>query len=180
MGFFILAFIGGILLTVAESIFMQVFDTAWFRPDLTVLVIVVATCRLSFGRVMAAAFAMGLARDLFSGGIVGMSAFALPLTAYVLITAADYLLTDNWRGQMFVAFLGSTLYGSQLALLKVITGFTLASGFGVMEIIVGTAACTAILSPLGFALSAGRERESYTHLKKKYDVDDEIIHQAEV
>ena len=180
MIFALSAFLAGMGLAVAESIFLRPLEVAGLRPDIVVAVVVVATSRLSFGRVMVMAFALGFARDLFSGGLVGMSSFSLILMAYVLITAEDFLLTDNWKAQTFVAFLGYLIFGTLITFLKVLAGFEITSALQAVQMIVGTAAFTSVLGPPGFAVSARPEGLAYTRLKQKRDFDHETIHQAEV
>lgn len=94
------AFLAGVALAIFESTFLNAADIAGIRPDLAVLVVVVATCRADFRKAMVLAFMLGLTRDFFSGGTIGMSAFSLTLVAYILTAAQDYLLTDSWAGQI--------------------------------------------------------------------------------
>ena len=180
MLFVIVAFFAGLGLAVVETIFMSSIEIFGLRPDLVVLIVIVATCRLSFGRVMGLAFVLGLTRDFFSGGLVGMSSFSLIFTAYILLTAEDFLLTDNWRAQIFVAFVGALIFGIVFAFLRILVGFEITSPLRIVEIVGGTAAYTSVLSPLAFALSARPERSHYMGLKRKYDAEQEILHQAEI
>lgn len=180
MLFTTVAFLAGIGLVVIESTFMRSVGIFGIRPDLAILVVVIATCRLNFGRVMALAFALGLTRDFFSGGLVGMNSFSLVLMAYVLIAAEDYFLTGNWKAQVFVAFLGSLIFGTLFAVLKILVGYEVTSPLRAVEIIVGTAAYTSALAPLGFAISKRPEVPSYMRLRKKYDAEHETLHPSEV
>lgn len=174
------AFAVAIGLAVIESVFMPSIEVAGIRPDLAVLVVLVATCRTNFGRTMALAFVFGLTRDFFSTGLIGMSSFSLVLTAYLLIGAEEYFLTENWKTQVFVVFLGSIIFGSLFACLKMIAGYETASAFRVFEIILGTAVYTGLAAPLAFALTNRPEPASYMRLRKRYNVEHETLYQTEV
>jgi rod shape-determining protein MreD len=181
-----MVFVAAVGLAVIESVIMPSFEVAGIRPDLAVLVVVVASCRARFGRAMALAFALGLARDFFSAGPVGMNAFALTMTTYFLTGAEDYLLTENWKAQLFVVFLGYVVFGSLLFMGTLFPFNTIphryevVSAVRVVQMIVGTAAYTGILAPLGFALSRKPETPSYRRLRDKYNVEHETLHQTEV
>jgi len=171
-------FLAGVGLTVIESVFMRATEIAGIRPDIIALVVVIGTCRMSFRRVMAMAFMMGLARDFFSGGLVGMSSFSLTFMAFVLAGAEEYLLSDNWKAQTFIVFLGSAIFGALFVFLKLVVGYEIASALRTLEIIAGTAAYTAALAPAAFALTKRPERAPYRRLRRKYHDDSETIYQA--
>jgi rod shape-determining protein MreD len=180
MLFFAAAFLTGIGLTVVESVFMPSVGIAGIRPDLVVLVVVIAACRLSFDRVMGLAFVLGLIRDIYSVGFVGMSAFSLVLMVYILLIAKEFFLTDNWKAQVFVGFLGYMIFGSLFAFLKVLAGYEIASALRVAEIVLGTAVYTSALAPLGFMVSNRPEAPAYMRLRDKYNAEHESLHQTEV
>ena len=180
MIFAAITFLAGIALAVVESTFVKAAAIGGIRPDLVVVVVVVATCSLGFGRAIMLAFMLGLARDFYSGGILGMSSFSLTFTAFVLIVAEDYLLTDNWKAQTFVVFLGSLIYGSLLVVLKLIVGYELTSPFLILKMIAWTSVYTSVLGALGFALVKTPEPPPYGRLKMKYDVEHETLHQSKI
>jgi rod shape-determining protein MreD len=191
MLFFAMIFLAGIGLTVVESVFVPSVRIAGIRPDLVVLVAVVATRRMNFERVMVMAFILGLIRDLFSiglvgmsafsqVGLVGMSAFSLVLMVYVLLIAEEYFLTDNWKSQVFVGFLGYVIFGSLFAFLKILAGYEVTSVLRVAEIVLGTAVYTALLTPFGFMLSHRPDLPAYMRLRNKYNAEHETLHQSEV
>jgi len=180
MIFVALAFLAGIGLALVESTLIRSIEIGVIRPDLVVLVVVIATCRLDFGRVMTLAFVLGLTRDFFLTGLIGMTPFSLVLTAYILLVAEGLLLTDNWKAQVFVAFIGSLVFGSAFACLKILIGYEVNSPLGVLVVISGTAAYTAVLAPLGFAFLGGPAASDYLRVKRKYGADDETIYQTEV
>ena len=180
MIFFATSFLAGIVLAVIESTFMPAAELAGIRPDLVVLAVVVATCRTSFGRVMALAFVLGLTRDFFSGGLVGMSSFSLICVAFVLFGAEEYLLSDIWRAQVIVVFIGSAIFGTLIVFLKVVAGYEVTSAVQILKVIGGTAAYTAVLAPAGFALTKKTELPSYMRLKKRYGDEHETLHQTEI
>ena len=159
---------------------------AGIRPDLAVLVVVVALCRSSFGRAMAVAFSLGLARDFFSAGPVGMNAFTLTLATYLLMGAQEYFLTENWKAQVFVVFIGYLIFGSLffvgslLPVGAISGGYEVVSSIRIVEIILGTAAYTSILAPLAFAFSRKPDPPSYRRLRDKYNVEHETLYQTEV
>ncbi len=186
MIFGVVVFAASIGLAVIESVIMPSVEVAGIRPDLAVLIVVVATCRADFGRAMATAFALGLARDFFSAGPIGMNAFALTLAAYLLMGAEKYFLTENWKAQSFVVFLGYVIFGSLFFLgtllpFSAIPGrYEVVSTIRVIEIILGTAVYTCILAPPAFALSRKPDPPSYRRLRDKYNVEHETLHQTEV
>ena len=180
MLFFAAAFLAGIGLTIVESVFMPSVSIAGIRPDLVVLVIVVATCRLSFGRVMGLAFVLGLIRDIYSAGFVGMSSFSLVLMAFILLVAEEYFMTDNWKAQVFVVSLGYMIFGGLFVFLQVLVGYEIASALRVTEIVLVTAVYTSALAPLGFAVSNRPEAPAYMRLRNKYNAEHESLHQTEV
>jgi rod shape-determining protein MreD len=180
MLFLVVASLTGIGLTIVESVFMPSIGIAGIRPDLVVLVVVIATCRLSFGRVMGLAFVLGLTRDIYSAGFVGMSSFSLLLVAYILLVAEEYFMTDNWKAQVFVVFLGYMIFGGLFVFLKVLAGYEIASALRVAEIVLGTAVYTSVLAPLGFMVSDRPEAPAYMRLKSKYNAEHETLHQTEV
>ena len=180
MIFTAVSFLAGIALAVIESTFMRATEVVGVRPDLAVLVVVIGTCRLGFGRAMALAFSLGLARDFFSGGLVGMSSFSLTCMAFVLVGAEEYLLSDNWRAQMLVVFVGSAIFGTLFVFLKLVAGYEIASALQTIQMIVGVSAYTALLAPVGFALTKKPEPPSYMRLRLKYRGEHETIHSTEV
>jgi rod shape-determining protein MreD len=180
MLFLAIAFLTGIGLTIVESVFIPSVSIAGIRPDLVVLVIVVATCRLDYVRVLGLAFVLGLVRDIYSLGFVGMSPFSLVLMAYILLVAEEYFMTDNWKAQVFVGFLGYLIFGSLFAFLTILGGLEIAPALKVAEIVLGTAVYTSALVPLGFIVSDRPEAPAYMRLRKKYNAEHETLHQTEV
>ncbi len=177
MVFVLIALLVGIGLAIGESTFVNAVGIGGIKPDFAVLVVVVGTCRARFSRAMILAFSLGLARDLYSGSIPGMNAFSLTVTSYLLIAAEDYLMTNNWRGQFVVVFVGSVVYGFVFLSLKTIVGYELASFAQTLARIAWTAAYTAVLGPIIFMLGKHPERLPYLRLKMKYDVERQTIPQ---
>ncbi len=180
MIFAVITFLAGIALAVVESTFVKAAGIAGICPDLAVLVVIVATCSMGFSRAMVLAFMLGLARDFYSAGALGMSSLSLTLTAFLLVMVEDYLLTDNWNAQIFVVFLGSLIYGSLLVVLKLIVGYEITSLFLTLKIIVWTSVYTSALGALSFALVKNPEPPPYRRLKMKYDVEHETLHQTKI
>lgn len=180
MVFVAIAFLAGITLAIVESTLVRALAISSVRPDLVVLAIVVATCRTSFGRAMVLAFVLGLTRDFFSGGIVGINAFSLSFMAYMLISAQDYLLTNNWKGQVVVVFVGSMVFGVLFVFLKLVLGYEIASPIQAPIKILWTAAYTSVLGPFVFMLVNRPQSLPYMRLKMKYDVESETLHQTKV
>jgi rod shape-determining protein MreD len=180
MVFWTVTILAGIGLTIVESVLMPSLRIAGIGPDFIVLVVVVATRRTTVERSIFMAFFLGLIQDLFSVGLVGMSAFSLVLMVYILLFAEEYFLTDNWKAQVFVGFLGYLIFGGSFVFLKILAGYEIASAVRVAEIIFGTAAYTAVLTPLGFLLSYRQDLPAYMRLRGKYNVEHETLHQSEI
>jgi rod shape-determining protein MreD len=180
MTFAALAFLLGTGLVIIESTLANVAAIGGIRPDFAVLIVVVATCRARFSRAMMLAFAFGLMRDFYSGGPLGMNAFSLTLTAYLMNAAEDYLMTNNWRGQFVFVFVGFLLYATIFFVLKILVGYEAAFPVQTITKMIWTSAYTAVLGPLFFTLMIKPQRLPYLRLKMKYDVDRETIPQTEV
>jgi len=180
MVFALIAFLGGIVLVIAESIFAGSVEIGGIRPDFAVLVVAVATCRTSFGRAMIVAFALGLTRDFYTGGVIGMNAFSLTLMAYLLISAEDYLMTNNWRGQFVVVLVGSLIYGTVFLFLKLIIGYEVASPVQILVKMAWTAIYTSALGPILFMLTKKPASLPYLRLKMKYDAERATLPQTKV
>jgi hypothetical protein len=152
---------------------------------------------MGFGRAMILAFALGLTRDFYSGGVYeifsdemrgiysqrvfGIHAFSLTFMAYLMIAAQDYLMTSNWRGQFVVVFVGSSLYGFLVLFLKLIIGYATPSPVQIMGMITCTAVYTAALGPFLFKLTQKPQTLPYLRLKMKHDAEDETaLPQTEV
>ena len=180
MIFAIVAFFAGIGLALFESTFWNAVALGGMRPDLAVIAVAVGTSRLEFRRSMTLAFALGFARDFFSGGAAGMNAFSLILMAYVLIEAQNYLMTRNWGSQILVVFLGSVCFGGSFALLKLILGYEIGSSVQIATMIALTSVYTSLLAPFAFMLTDKPHFPSYRRLKTKYDVEHETLPPTEV
>lgn len=180
MVFALVALVAGIGLTIGESTFASTVEIGGIRPDFAVLVVVVATCRSRFSRAVVLAFSLGLARDFYSGGIPGMNAFSLTLTAYLLIATEDYIMTNNWRGQFVFVLVGSLVYGFVFFSLKTIVGYELASFTQILSKMAWTAAYTAVLGPIIFTLGEHPQRLPYLRLKMKYDGERQTLPQSKL
>jgi rod shape-determining protein MreD len=174
------AFLAGVLLAVIESTLANALEIAGIRPDIAVLCVVVATSRIRFRKTMTLAFTLGLARDFFCGGVIGMSACSLTLTAYVLLVIEDSLVTSNRSAQVFITFLGSVISGTLFLLLKVILQYGIGSAGHIFDMLFWTALYTALLAPAAFALTKKPQFPSYLRLKMKYKVRHETLPEAEV
>ena len=175
MTFSIVAFLAGIAMAVFESTFATAAEISGIRPDFVVLVVVVATCRARFTRAMMLAFALGLARDFYSGGVLGINAFSLTLTAYLMVAAEDYLMTNNWRGQFVFVFVGYLIFGTIFLLLRILIGYEMAFLGQTVIKMMWTAMYTSALGPLFFTLMKKPQHLPYLRLKMKYDVERQII-----
>ena len=174
------AFLAGIALAVIESTLMNAVEIAGIRPDLAVLGVVVATSRTRFRNAMILAFTLGLARDFFCGGAIGMNAFSLTLMAYVLLIVEDYLVTGNRSAQVFITFVGSLVFGTLFCILKIILQFGIGSAGHISGMLFWTPLYTALLAPAAFFLTKRPQFPSYMRLKMKYKVDHETLPETEV
>jgi cell shape-determining protein MreD len=200
--FTIAAFLCGIALAVAESIFLRPLTIWHVRPDIAVLAAVVAASRADYGKAMTLAFLLGLIRDFFTGGatgmnsfslggvigtnsfspggVIGMNAFSLTFMAYLLVLTKDYLVTDNWTAQMFVAFIGCSVFGILFAVLKVTLQYDAGSGFHILRAIVLTSIYTSAFAPIAFQLTKKPPHPLYPRLKMKYNVEYETLPENKV
>lgn len=180
MLFALKAFLAGIVLAVIESTLMNTVELGGIRPDLAVLVVVVVTSRKDFGKAMALAFILGLTRDFFSGGAIGMNAFSLTFMAYFLVAAGDFLLTDNRAAQLFVAFVGCMFFGVSFALLKLVLQYEVGSAAQILRTIIWTSVYTSLIAPIAFALMKRSRFPSYMRLKMKYKVEHETLPETKI
>ena len=162
-------------LAVAETNFTKAIDIAGIRPDLMVLAVVVATTRTNFGKAIVLAFMLGLARDFFSGGIVGMNAFSLALVTYLLVIIEDYLMIENRSAQIFFAFLGSLFFGISTASLKTILHYEIGSTSQILGLILWTSVYTSALAPIAFTMTEKPAYLPYMRLRLKHFVEHETI-----
>ncbi len=173
--FVLRAILAAIGLAIIESNFMKAVDIAGVRPDLAVLAVVVVTSRTDFAKSILLAFALGLARDFFSGGIVGMNAFSLTLMTYFLVAIEDYLMIENKSAQIFFAFVGSTFFGVLFAFLKEVLRYETGSTSQVLGLILWTSVYTSLLAPAAFALTEKPAYLPYMRLRLKHYVEHETI-----
>ncbi len=173
--FTLLALLFGVILAVVESTFMKAISFGSIRPDLAVLAVTVASSRTHFGRVMALAFVLGFARDVFSMGAIGMNAFSFTFMAYFLVMTQDYLMTENWTAQVFVAFVSTAVFGVLFCLVKIALQYEPGSGIHILQNIALTSLYTSLLAPLAFKLVKEPSMPLYQRLKLKYDVDHETL-----
>lgn len=180
MLFALKAFLAGVALAVIESTLMNAVELGGIRPDLAVLAVVVVTSRKDFGKAMALAFILGLTRDFFSGGAIGMNAFSLTVMAYFLVAAGSLLLTDNRAAQVFVAFVGSIFFGTLFALLKLALQYEVGSAAQILRTIVWTSVYTSLTAPIAFVLMKRPRFPSYMRLKMKYNVEHETLPETKI
>jgi rod shape-determining protein MreD len=129
---------------------------------------------------MIVAFALGLTRDFYAGGVTGMNAFSLTLMAFLLIAAEDYLMTNNWRGQCVVVLVGSLMYGTIFLLLKMVIGYEVGTPLHIVTKMAWTAMYTSALGPIMFTLTRKPPSLPYLRLKLKYDSERSTLSQTEV
>ncbi|UCD57438.1 MAG: rod shape-determining protein MreD [Candidatus Hydrogenedentota bacterium] len=180
MVFAIIAFLAGIGLAVIESTFMNAVEFAGIRPDLAVLAVVVATSRMRFRKAVTLAFMLGLTRDFLSAGAIGMSAFTLTFMAYFLVIAETHLVTDNWVAQIFVVLLGSVVFETSFALLKLILQYEIGSASQILGMIMWTSVYTSLFAPVAFMLTGKPQFPSYMRLKMKYDGEYETLPKTKI
>jgi rod shape-determining protein MreD len=179
--FWIKTFLAGIALAIAESTFLNAVEIHGVRPDLAVLAVVAFIGHYGFQRAIAVAFLLGLTRDLFSVGPLGISAFSLTLMAYLLILAERYLMTDHKAAQVFFTFVGAVLFGISLTTVR---GILSRHGVGTfaqtMQFILWISVYTAMLAPAAFVLLGRAGGPSYVRMKMKYGADSEAVSETEV
>jgi len=178
--FAVMAFLAGVLVAIIESTLANALEIGGVRPDLAVLCVVVATSRIRFRKTMTLAFMLGLTRDFFCEGVIGMSACSLTLTAYVLLLLEDSLVTSNRSAQVVITFLGAVISGTLFLLLKVVLPYEIGSARHIFDMLFWTALYTAALAPVAFAATKKPQFPSYFRLKMKYKVRHETLPEAEV
>lgn len=174
------ALLGGIALAVFESVFLNAVEFGGVRPDLAVLAAVVAANRSNFRRAILLAFILGITRDIFSGGLIGMNAFALVLVTYSLIVAKEYFITDTWLSQFFVTTIGCLIYGIAFVLLKLLFRYEVATVFQLIATIVWTSLYTSVLAPIAFKMVREARFPSYFRLKLRYGANDEALSEEKI
>ncbi|RJP16151.1 MAG: rod shape-determining protein MreD [Candidatus Abyssobacteria bacterium SURF_5] len=165
----------GILLTIAESVLMPAIDLAGIRPDLLMLALVLISGETSFSRTLLVAFLLGVTRDMFSLSAPGMSAFALTLTAFLLLKAEEYVLAETWTGQCAIAFAGTLIYGIMIILLKPLLHYELGSPVALVATVLGSSLYTAALAPCVYIVVRRPQALPYLRLKLKHITEHETI-----
>ncbi len=163
-----------------ESVFLNAVEFGGVRPDLAVLAAVVAANRSNFRRAILLAFILGITRDIFSGGLIGMNAFALVLVTYSLIVAKEYFITDTWLSQFFVTTIGCLIYGIAFVLLKLLFRYEVATVFQLVATIVWTSLYTSVLAPIAFKMVREARFPSYFRLKLRYGANDEALSEEKI
>jgi rod shape-determining protein MreD len=173
--FALYAFAIGIGLALVESIFLDAIDFVGLRPDLLVLAIVFMSARIGFGKMLLFAFMLGFTRDLFSPGAIGMHAFALTLTAFTLLVAEEFVLIENWTGQLVISFTGTMIYGACILFLKAILDYETGPLLTVLGTIIGMSIYTSALAPGVFLVLQRHHALPYLRLKLKHQAEHETI-----
>lgn len=180
MIFTAIAFLAGIVLSVLESTFLDLIEIAGTHPDIAVLIAVVAASRADSSKALILAFMLGITRDFFSWGAVGMNAFAITFMAYTIMAAQDFLITDNWSAQIFVTFVGAAIFGALFMALTLVVGFELPQPARIFALVIGTAAYTSVFAPLAFLFAPKPHLPEYMRLKMRYGSRHETLPPTEV
>jgi rod shape-determining protein MreD len=165
----------GLLIEIFESTFLNAVNIAGMRPDLLLLVILLASRRTSFRRLLTLAFILGLVRDFFSPGVIGMNAFALTMIAYLVLLAEEFVLAENWTGHVLLGFTGALVYGACIVLLKALLNYEIGSVSGILKTILGNSFYTAAAAPAFFIAFSKPHALPYFRLKLKHLAEHESI-----
>jgi rod shape-determining protein MreD len=173
--FTIKALLAGVLLAIIESVLFGAIDITGVRPDILVLAIILMSARMDFSRLLLLAFLLGVSRDFYSAGPLGMNAFALTLTAFVLLVIEEFVAVENWVGQVVLGFLGALFYGAIMVLLKPLLLHDSAPLGALLKLLLGTSVYTAALAPFLFFVMRRPQALPYLRLKLRHLAEHETI-----
>jgi rod shape-determining protein MreD len=145
---------GRLVLCVAVLFLLQVtvvhrFTHAFLRPDLLFLAAAFLALEADFTGALWSAFALGLLRDLGSGGRIGASAIVLVAASAVLVTVRRRLMRESFWPDMVLTF----AYVLACGVVSALAVWALSEAGQLRELLAraaGQAAFTTALSPLVF------------------------------
>jgi rod shape-determining protein MreD len=173
--FTIKVLVAGILLAIIESVFFDAIDIAGIRPDILVLAVILMSARMDFSRLLFLAFLLGLSRDFYSAGPLGMNAFVLTLTAFVLLVLEEFVAVENRVGQVVLGFSGALFYGGSMVFLKPLLQHETAPLGTLLKLLLGTSIYTAALAPALFFALRRPQALPYLRLKLRHLAEHETI-----
>lgn len=123
-------------------------------PDLLLIICVYLGLHLHSAVGAFGAFTLGYLQDAFSGGTIGLNAFAMCLVFTVVYMTSQRLWVDNAISKIVLVFLASVLKTS--VILTLVALFVSVNGLGqsVLSYLVPEALLAAVFSPAVFALLA--------------------------
>jgi len=125
----VIAFVGGLLaVVILQTTVTPLVELGRVRPDLFLLLLYVASFRMSPPQACLAGCLLGLYQDALSGAPLGLNAFSLSLVGYLLVVAREELEEARVLPQLVLLLLAGL--GSGLMSFGVLAFFGMGRGFG--------------------------------------------------